>query len=446
MTVRAAGLVALVVALVSVVLIVTGSGGSYTLNARFENSGGLVEGGLVEVAGRPVGSIAAITLTPSGEANVKMTITDGSLTPLHLGTRADIRDVGQGTIDNNYVLLSPGTSTRPAIRNGGVLPLTQTTGIVDIDALFDSFGAPQRREFDNLIADSSQMYAGSSGRNFNEMLSELYPSLGRFEDFGDELNLDRPAISELVKTAAIASQEVADRTSELQQSLSNTAAGLGALARQSGPLDDALTRMPGFLAQTQVTFARTSRAVQEAAPALRDTPAADTALAGVLRTTDATLPTISDATAQLDAQLPGLDKGLTGAVPLAKPTITAFKALGPAMRKALPILTGLRFYGTDFVLGLLAGVAALTTSEYDSLGHYIKINFVQSPQTLISGSLSKLLTEFPLVPGILDTHTNLTRRCPGGSEPPAPDGSSPWLIGSKYCDASQDDPLSVDQP
>jgi phospholipid/cholesterol/gamma-HCH transport system substrate-binding protein len=84
------------------------------------------------VAGRNVGSISGIGLTPDGEANITLSIDDPSLTPLHLGTRADIRAVGQGTITNNYVLLYPGANTRPTIPSGSVLPLTQTTGIVPI--------------------------------------------------------------------------------------------------------------------------------------------------------------------------------------------------------------------------------------------------------------------------------------------------------------------------
>jgi phospholipid/cholesterol/gamma-HCH transport system substrate-binding protein len=423
-----------------------GSGGTYTLQAHFSNAGGLVDGGLVEVAGRNVGSISGIGLTPDGEANITLSIDDPSLTPLHLGTRADIRAVGQGTITNNYVLLYPGANTRPTIPSGSVLPLTQTTGIVPIDALLDSFGPAQRRNFDALIADSAQVYAGSGSRSFNRMLDELNPALAQLDGFSGELALDRPALKELVQTAATASSAVAARSSELTAAVSHMAQGLDAVADQRASLNDALKRLPTFIDQTRTTLVRTRAAVDAADPALRDTPPAARALTTFLGATDATLPSASAAIGRLNAQLPSLDRGLNDAVTLKRPAVTALKTIGPAFKSLIPILEGFRYYGTDFVLGFLGGVLALTTGEYDTSGHYVKVNFVESLQTLLAGPTASLLSARPLIPGILGVRTGLLRRCPGGSEPPAPDGSSPWLVGSQYCTPSQDVPLSVDQP
>ena len=190
---------------------------------------------------------------------------------------------------------------------------------------------------------------------------------------------------------------------------------------------------------------RTRSAVLSADAALRDTPAAAGPLRDLLAATDATLPPAARAVTSLNAQLPQLDQALRGLITLKLPTVAALRSLGVAMKGLMPILRGFRFYGSDFGLGL-SGVFASTTGEYDALGHYIKLNLTQSPQTLASGALSQLLSQSPLVPGALDTRTGLVRRCPGGNQPPAPDGSSPWLIGAQYCTASQDTPLSVDFP
>jgi phospholipid/cholesterol/gamma-HCH transport system substrate-binding protein len=437
---------ALAGAIVTIAIVVTGSGSSYVLNARFDNAGGLVYGGLVEIAGRTVGSISSISLTPNGEANVKLSIDDPGMTPMHLGTRASIQAVGQGTITNNYVLLSPGTTTRPTIPSGGVLPLEQTSGIVPIDALLDSFGPAQRRNLDALVQESAQIYAGSGAATFNRMLDELDPALGKLDGFTGELALDRPALAQLVQTAATATSAVAARQADLQQAISNTAVGLGALASRRRSLNDVLARMPAFFDQARGTMARAQSALLQSNAALRDTPAAAGPLRRFLSATDATLPAAASAVSALNAQLPSLDRGLQGLLPLQHPAVSALRSLGPAMKGLRPILKGVRYYGTDLVVGLFGSLLALTTGEYDALGHYVKVNFIQSPQTVVAGSLSTLLSENPLVPGTFATRTGLTRRCPGGDQPPAPDGSNPWLIGSKYCTPSDDTPLSVNFP
>lgn len=427
-------------------IVLATAGSTYVLNARFPNAGGLVDGGLVEIAGRTVGSISSVSLTANGEANVKLSIDDPSVTPMHLGTRASIRAVGQGTITNNYVLLTPGTTTRPTIPIGGVLPLEQTTGIVPIDALLNSFGPGQRRNFDAFIQESAQIYAGSGAPAFNRMLDELDPALGELDGFTGQMALDRPALSQLVQTAATAVSAVAARQADLQQAVSNMAVGLGAIASQRRSLDDLLARMPAFFDQARGTLSHARSALLESDAALRDTPAAAGPLRAFLSETDATLPPAASAVSALNAQLPSLDRGLEGLVPLQHPAVSALRSLGPAMKGLRPILTGFRYYGTDLVIGLFGSVLGLTTGEDDALGHYIKVNYVESPQTIVSGPLSTLLSAHPLVPGVFAARTGLTRRCPGGDQPPAPDGSNPWLIGSKYCTPAEDTPLSVDFP
>jgi hypothetical protein len=84
----------------------------------------------------------------------------------------------------------------------------------------------------------------------------------------------------------------------------------------------------------------------------------------------------------------------------------------------------------------------VTSAEHNETGHYLKANFVQSYQTLVQGPLGNLLTTHPPIPG-LSVRTGLTRRCPGANQPPAPDGSSPWHVGSDLCDPNDDLPASV---
>lgn len=439
---RVIALGALVLALAAVAMAVRGAGG-YVVHAHFLNAGGLVEGGRVTVAGRPVGSISSIGLTSDGQADVELSIDDSSVSPLHEGTRAVIRAVGQGTITNNYVDLQPGLPNQPKIPSGGVLPATQTAGIVPIDAFFDSFGPAERRQFASFIHNSAAIYAGSGSRYFNQMLAELDPAMGNLTGFVDQL--DRAPLRDLVQSAATASAAVASRRTDLEDSLGHMARAFGALAERRRALDGALARMPAFLSRATGTLRRTRSTLVTLRPALRAVPAMARPLRDVLANSTIALRASRPVVDELYRQLPYMRRAFNGLVPIKRPTVQALRSLGPAMKAARPILQGLRFYGTDLVVGLFGSILARTTAEYDQTGHIVKLNLIQSPQTLPEGSLSNVLSGVNLA-GLLKTQTGITRRCPGGSAPPAPDGSNPWDLGQQLCTHGQDMTAAVNQP
>jgi phospholipid/cholesterol/gamma-HCH transport system substrate-binding protein len=435
---RAVAGTALAVAAVGFLLLLMTAGTSYVINARFLNAGGLVSGGEVEIAGRQVGSIAGVTLTPDGQANIKLSIGDSSVTPLHLGTRAAIRAVGQAGITNNYVLLTPGPATTPALRDGAVLPTTQTSGIVPIDALLNSFGATQRSNLDQLIAASGQVYAGSGGRYFNGMLAKLSPAFAELEGFSGSFAEDRAALGELVHTASVAAGAMASRSTELTSAVTHTADAMRAIAAQRTALSD--------LVQAQSTLKRAGTALTALRPTLRDIVPVAAPARTLLQHVVSLLPNAYPVVNETRLALPSLDQALTGLTPLAVPAATALQTLGPAMHGLEPIFAGLRYYSTDLILGALAGLWGRMTAEYNSTGHYVKANFTQPPQTFFTGPLASELSAHPLPGGVIGMRTGLTRRCPGGDQPPAPDGSSPWNLGPKWCTASNDEPLSVNFP
>ena len=422
------------------------SGSSYTIHARFLSAGGLVDGGEVQVAGRAVGSISNIGLTPSGEADVTLAISDTSVVPLHTGTRALIRAFSQGSVDGNVVVLTPGPVNAASLHSGAVLPTTQTSGTVDIDALLDSFGPGQRANLDALIANSGNIYAGSGARYFNGMLGELDPALGAVDGATSSLALDRGALGEFVRTASEAASAVSSRSTDLTSAVTHTARALGAIASQRHALADLLSRLPPVLIQARGTLARAGIALTALRPALRDLVPVAQPLRAFLNQVDLTLPVAGPVVARLRGQLPALNRSLAGLAPLKQPAVSALRTLGVAMKSLFPIAQGLRYYGADVVIGSLAQTFGSIDASYGAYGHYAKANFVESYQTLFAGPLGTFLTAHPLLPSIFNVRTGLTRRCPGGAVPPAPDGSSPWNLGPDLCTAADDVPLSVDFP
>src|SRR5687767_13891899 len=97
-----AAVVALAAVAVFGVLILGGSV-SYRVKARFASATGAVEGGVVRVAGRQVGSIERIRLTGDGEAELELALSEEAVVPLRRGTVAALRSPGLSSSAGKYV-------------------------------------------------------------------------------------------------------------------------------------------------------------------------------------------------------------------------------------------------------------------------------------------------------------------------------------------------------
>jgi phospholipid/cholesterol/gamma-HCH transport system substrate-binding protein len=441
----AVGVLAIAGAVTALILLGAGSN-AYVIHARFANAGQLVKGGSVQVAGREVGNIAAVDLAPNGQADVKLSIDDDGITPLREGTRAAIRTVGQAGVANRFVDLSPGPSSAPALADGAVLPSTQTSGIVDLDAILDSFDPAARANMRRLIANSSQVFAGSGARYFNGMLGKLDPALAELSGLSGELADDHAALRRLIGTGATAASAIASRRTDLQSAVANTARSFRAVAGERAALADVIGRAPRVLTQATGTLAHVDTAITALRPALRDVPPVARPLNTFLRRLTPTLHTSRPVVAELRGQLPGLRSTLAGLPALERRAVPALNALGSASKTSRHILRGLRFYGSDLFLGIVNGLGVLAASNYDATGRYGRLSYIQSPKTLVAGGLSQLLKSFANVPGLFDARTKQLRPCPGGNAPPAPDGSNPWIPDPSLCTPEHDIQASVNEP
>lgn len=441
-TVALAAAMAVLVAGALVVL----AGDDYELRVRFANAGQLVKGGEVRVAGRNVGSIRSVGLVSGGVAEVVISVDDERVRPLHAGTRAAIRAVGSAGIANRFIELSPGSRGEPALRSGDVIDRDQTSDIVELDSVLDSFGPQERRKLRALIASSDEVFAGSGARSFNDMLGRLNPGLRQVRRLTEELAEDREDIGRAIRASRVVADAMASRDDDLRNSVAGLARSFRIVADERASLSGSLRRAPAVLRAAKGTLARTSATVRALRPALRDLPAAAGPLGRVLRSNTAMSKRARPVLAELRRQLPNLRQTLAALPRLEPAAVKALRSTPGAMRDVRPIAAGLRYYGADLILGLINGLAGITTGTYDDYGHYLHLNLVQSPQTAAAGPLAELLSGNELVPGIFGTRTRLLRRCPGGNAPPAPDGSSPWNLGKKLCSEEHNTPASVNEP
>ncbi len=106
---------------------------TYSVRARFTNSGGLTSGSNVLVAGVPIGRVGAITLNPADfSALVELKLE--KVVKLPTDTIASIKT--SGLIGDKYVGLSPGSDT--AFLAPGAT-ITDTEAALDIESLISRF-------------------------------------------------------------------------------------------------------------------------------------------------------------------------------------------------------------------------------------------------------------------------------------------------------------------
>lgn len=399
----------------------------YKIYADFDDAGQVVSGGLVQVGGRKVGTISEVKLSPSGLARLELSINDKKYRPLKGGTRAIIRAVGQAGVASRFVELSPGESTNK-LADGSVLDRTQTAGVVDIDAVLSSIDADARRDIRGLISGADQIFAGSGAPAAQRLAKEIAPAAVQIEQLANELGSSSKTIGQMVVSASTVSRSLAKQSQQLNSVLVNGSRTFSALAASSQELRQGLRQAPEFLAQANKTLATTQKVVDAARPTLRMIPDASQQLAPLLRQTNTTLANAKAPIQMLRGDLPTLKTSLQATGGLASNGISALRPTTQALKSLQPILEGTRYYAPDLILGIFNGLLGNASANYDRTGHYSRMEFQIAPQSFLAGTFSNWLIDKPLYNGLFNLQHGRTAICPGGSEPPAPDGSNPWVI------------------
>lgn len=433
---RIAGVGALLIALIAVVLIVLGSGSSYTVHAVFQNASQIVKGDQVDVGGVPVGTVSSIALTPHGQAELTLDITDSKFTPLRQGTHATIRELSLSGIANRYVDLNLGPPNNARIPNGGTISQTSTTSEVDLDELFNTLNAPTRRGLQELIQGTASQYAGA-GKKAQIAWQYLNPAVASSTLLFDELNKDTSKFTRFIVKSGNLFGDIATRQSDLSGLIKNLNTTTSALAAQHTALGQAIGQLPGFMRLANTTFVNLRTALRVLTPLVNASkpvaPKLQQLLVQLRPLAVDSVPTVRDL-ANIVSK-PGTANDLTDlvrlGVPLADATVRNVRADGklragafPESTKALnqstPELAFARPYAVDLT-GWFEGFSH--PGGYDANGGYSRVAPVVGVSSINNGILN-------LLPSLLQPSlraalaygsggavtTNYGDRCPGSME------------------------------
>jgi phospholipid/cholesterol/gamma-HCH transport system substrate-binding protein len=417
-----------VLAVVAVALLLFRAGGSYTVHATFDNASQLVTGDQVKVGGVAVGTVSDLTLDRDAHARVTLDIDDDALTPLHDGTRAEVRAVGLASIAGRYVSLTPGPNNGRKIPDGGRISADDTASEVDLDTVLNSLDPDTLGDLRQVV---QGLGSGTAGRakDFNEAMHALNPALSQTAATTREVMRDQVAFERFLLQSADVVGAVASRSPQLERLVPAAGSTLQAIANRTGDLDEILRRFPPTLREANTTLVNLRSAIGDLRPTVR----AARPVAPLLNETLVRLRPVARSGVRVIPPLrrlidgPGREDllGVIRAMPsVAAKAVPAFDSAVKTTKYALPLVQTLRAYGPDLIGGQVAGYGGTGAIYYDANGHYTRISFQGSGFTL--NNQGSLLPQPPSVGGLEGYRTGLDARCPGAGTQAAPDRSNPW--------------------
>jgi phospholipid/cholesterol/gamma-HCH transport system substrate-binding protein len=266
---RIAAVAAVAVALVAVAVILLSGGSTYQVRAVFENASQIVSGDLVEVGGNSIGTVSNIALTPDGQAQLTLSISQKSFAPLRQGTQATIRELSLSGIASRYVNLTPGSVANPKINDNGVIGTNDTTSEVDLDEIFNTLNGPTRKGLQDVFQGSASQYQ-DAGKLAQKAFVYLNPAVAASSMLFSELNRNTGQFTNfIVKTGNLVT-DVASRSSDLSGLIQHLATTTEALASQRSSLAESLQRLPGFMRLANTTFVNLRNALDDLKPLVDD--------------------------------------------------------------------------------------------------------------------------------------------------------------------------------
>lgn len=341
---RVAAIAALAIAIVAVGVVLLSGGSTYQVKAVFANASQIVPGNLVEVAGNSVGTVSGIALTPSGQAELTLSISNQVFDPLRQGTTATIREASLSGVASRYVDLNVGPAGSPSIADNGVIGTQNTTSEVDLDQLFNTLNASSRKGLQNVFQGSASQYQGQ-GKNAQLAWQYLNPAVATSSVLFREINRDTHGFTNFIVKSSRLVSDISQRQADLSGLVVHLSQTTGALAAQRGALGQSIQRLPQFMRLANTTFVNLRSALADLTPLVNVTKPVAPKLQQLLLQLK---PLAQDAVPTVQAlsnivRRPGANNDLIEltqlGVPLAAVSVHNLRANGKLRPGALPVST-----------------------------------------------------------------------------------------------------------
>jgi phospholipid/cholesterol/gamma-HCH transport system substrate-binding protein len=187
--------------------------GKTEYHAVFSDATGVVKGDDVRIAGVKVGSVDKIEIEDKTRAKVTFSVEDG--TDLSTATQAAIRY--RNLVGQRYISLSPEPGDSAKLKDGGTIPVEQTSPALDLTVLFNGFKplfqALSPDDINKLSYEVVQVFQGEGGT--------LENLLGHTASITQTLADRDQVIGDLIDNLDYVLDHVADRDDQLSSLIVN---------------------------------------------------------------------------------------------------------------------------------------------------------------------------------------------------------------------------------
>jgi virulence factor Mce-like protein len=260
----AAGLISLVVVAVGVYFGFTKAipfQHHFTINAAFKSANNIKKGSLVRIAGINVGKVTGVHFLGGGQsaAVVSMRIETNGL-PIH--TDATIKVRPRIFLEGNFFAdINPGSPSAPTIKDGGVIPVNQTSAPVQIDQVLSILKTSTRSDLQTLLYELSRGFGGEGGLGFNRSL-QYQGSANRTGAIVSDATLGTAQhdLSNYIKNSGATAAALDRFPAQLKSLLTDFNITANALAVQQANLSRTIRDLPPFLRAAMPALAALDRA------------------------------------------------------------------------------------------------------------------------------------------------------------------------------------------
>ncbi|WP_028059088.1 MlaD family protein [Candidatus Solirubrobacter pratensis] len=285
------------------------------------------QGQTVNIAGVQVGEITSVKLR-GGKAIVGMKVRPRFKDRIYNDASILLRP--KTGLKDMVAELTPGHRGAGRLKEGGVIPVSQTLPDVNLDEILSSLDTDTRDYLQLLLNDGAEGIGSTQkGRRLAAAIRRIEPTARYARQINEGLAERRRNLARVVHNFSLLTDELGKRDTQLAGFVQNSNAVFASLAGQDASLQETLRKLPGALDTTQTTLGKVDSLAKELGPTLQALRPAARSLGPSLRKTR---PFLRETTPVIKDELR----------PFARAALPTVKELRPAMRDlaaATPDLT-----------------------------------------------------------------------------------------------------------
>jgi virulence factor Mce-like protein len=355
----------------------------YEIKIPFNEATQLAEQSDVRISGVSIGKVQSIGVAPNGKQALATVDIDDKYGPIPENSRAILRT--KTLLGETYIELTPGSSSEPALEDGGTLPEANIAESVQLDEIFRTFNPPTRAAFQEWMRNGAIAIEGR-GQDLSAAFGQFGPTLTEFDKLFRVLDSQELAVRQLFRNGATALQAFRGREGALADLIQSSNAVFQTTATREQDIEALFRAFPTFLDEFRTTLNRLRTFSVNTDPLLRQLVPAAEQLSPTLQSI-----------ARLSPEAESFFKGLLPVINESSSGFTAFRKLfrdqfppllratQPFIRNINPLLTGLGQYKRELAASM-GSVAAATNAVHigsnEKQVHYLRVMGPFTPESL----------------------------------------------------------------